>query len=345
MLRYHFPDSEFYDDITKTDFKKWRGQIDVLSAGFPCQPFSVAGKRAGVQDNRYLWTSVLRVITEIEPRWILCENVAGLCSMVLPGQEITLGSSTDLFGENHLYKRIAEEYILEKICGDFEAVGYDVQTFIIPACSVGAPHRRDRLWFLACRREPGKGEIHSRPVTNPVNFRFKGRDSMGGERKTCNERCRNTEEGRTERSEVDNRTRQNDDFTSNSLCRRSDEICSDLQSQESDGEGINGFGKKRSATNTNLNFGQQGRMYPDESTEARMLALMCHTCSTEGFWKEFPTESALCGGDDGLPKELLTIPFSQWRRAAIKALGNSVVPQVVLEIYKAIELTDSLFFT
>ena len=77
ILKYWFPNSEHYEDITKTDFSQWRGRIDILTGGFPCQPFSVAGQRKGADDNRYLWPHMLRAIREIRPTWVIGENVAG----------------------------------------------------------------------------------------------------------------------------------------------------------------------------------------------------------------------------------------------------------------------------
>lgn len=150
VLEYWFPNSISYEDITKTDFKEWRGQIDVLTGGFPCQPFSVAGKRKGAEDNRYLWPHMLRAIREIQPAWIVGENVTGLLSMVQPGKEVDMGGKAHLFEENY---RTREEqlYTIEGICQGLEQAGYSVQTLVIPACAVGAPHRRDRVWIVANR--------------------------------------------------------------------------------------------------------------------------------------------------------------------------------------------------
>lgn len=78
VLDYHFPNSESYEDIKATDFRKWRGKVDVLSGGFPCQPFSTAGIRKGLTDDRYLWPEMLRTIEEIRPTWVVGENVVGL---------------------------------------------------------------------------------------------------------------------------------------------------------------------------------------------------------------------------------------------------------------------------
>lgn len=99
-------------------------QVFLLTGGFPCQSFSCAGKRKGIKDDRYLWPEMFRVIQEVHPRWIIAENVPGLISI-----------------DNGL--------VFERVCLDLENQGYEVQTFIIPACSVNAPHRRDRVWIVA----------------------------------------------------------------------------------------------------------------------------------------------------------------------------------------------------
>nr|MDE5945561.1 DNA cytosine methyltransferase [Rikenella sp.] len=80
VLKYHFPNAEQYTDIRGTNFAVWRGRIDVLTGGFPCQPFSVAGKRLGTDDHRHLWPEMLRAIREIRPRWVVGENVRGILS-------------------------------------------------------------------------------------------------------------------------------------------------------------------------------------------------------------------------------------------------------------------------
>lgn len=148
VLEYWFPDSISYEDITKTDFTEWRGRIDVLTGGFPCQPFSVAGKRKGAEDNRYLWTEMLRAIREIQPTWVVGENVNGLLSMVQPSEEVKMGRTDDLFEENYIY-RTEQQFTIDAICEDLAYAGYSVQPFVIPACAVGAPHRRDRVWIIA----------------------------------------------------------------------------------------------------------------------------------------------------------------------------------------------------
>ena len=151
ILNYWFPNSVSYEDITKTDFRKWRGQIDVLTGGFPCQPFSYAGKRKGRNDERYLWPEMLRAIDEIRPAWVVGENVGGIATMVENGVFTELECDTDLFGAgNDIYRyELRESYTLERICKDLESIQYETQPFLIPDCAVNAPHRRDRIFIVA----------------------------------------------------------------------------------------------------------------------------------------------------------------------------------------------------
>lgn len=127
VLKYHFPSADHYGDIRQLDGTKYRGKIDILTGGFPCQPFSSAGKRRGTDDNRFLWPEMLRVIREIQPAWIVAENVRGITS-------------------------IDNGMVFERVCSELEANGYEVQPFCIPACAVGAPHKRERIWFIANSR-------------------------------------------------------------------------------------------------------------------------------------------------------------------------------------------------
>jgi DNA (cytosine-5)-methyltransferase 1 len=124
VLKYHFPNANAHDDITKTDFTRYAGQIDILTGGFPCQPYSTAGKRLGKEDDRHLWPEMLRAIREVRPRWVVGENVRGLVSW-------------------------NGGLVFDEVQTDLEAEGYEVWAFLLPACAVDAPHRRDRVWFVA----------------------------------------------------------------------------------------------------------------------------------------------------------------------------------------------------
>jgi len=133
VLTKNFPNVQRFTDIKQFDGTPFRGTIDVLSGGFPCQPFSQAGKRQGTEDDRYLWPEMLRVIREVQPQWVVGENVAGL---------ITWNNGM----------------VFEQVCSDLEAEGYEVQPLVIPARAVNAPHKRERLWIIAadanCERLP-----------------------------------------------------------------------------------------------------------------------------------------------------------------------------------------------
>lgn len=148
VLKMHWPESEIYDDIRSITADpnserqlqqegvqqkggRWTGDsVDILTGGFPCQPFSAAGLRRGTADDRHLWPEMLRVIQLTQPTWVIAENVRGILTW-------------------------NEGLVFEQVCTDLEASGYEVQPFIIPAVAVNAPHRRDRVWFVAHRNGPG----------------------------------------------------------------------------------------------------------------------------------------------------------------------------------------------
>jgi len=120
VLAKNFPNTKRFIDIKLFNAKIYNGTIDVISGGFPCQPFSVAGQRKGKADDRYLWEEMLRVIVEVQPQFVVGENVTGIIGMAL-----------------------------DTVLSDLEAQGYTTETFIIPACSKNAWHRRDRVWIIA----------------------------------------------------------------------------------------------------------------------------------------------------------------------------------------------------
>ena len=122
---------------------------DLLTGGFPCQPFSAAGKRRGTKDDRYLWPEMLRVIKEFNPTWIIGENVAGILTMAQQQGDAQVGSETDLFGNKTNTHTEYGRGVVYGIITDLEQIGYSVQPFVIPACAVNAPHRRDRVWIVA----------------------------------------------------------------------------------------------------------------------------------------------------------------------------------------------------
>ena len=146
-----------------------------------CQPFSYAGKRGGREDERYLWPEMLRVISEVRPTWVVGENVAGITTMVEGGVLTEVGEEGTLFGEGDVLHRyeLVQSFTIERICRDLERVGYSVQPMLIPAAAVGAPHRRDRVFILACDNEDPVGE---RLQGEGVCELLRRRDSVAGDR-------------------------------------------------------------------------------------------------------------------------------------------------------------------
>ena len=128
VLNKHWSQIPIYDDIKTINAGKI--SADIVSGGFPCQPFSVAGKQRGKQDDRYLWPEMLRVVTEVKPRWFIGENVSGLIN-------------------------INEGMVLRQVCDDLEKQGFQVQCFVIPASGIGAWHQRKRVWIIGHSYENG----------------------------------------------------------------------------------------------------------------------------------------------------------------------------------------------
>ena len=260
VLKYHFPKSISYHDITKTDFSIHRGNIDILTGGFPCRPYSTAGLRKGKEDERHLFPEMLRAVKEIQPRWIVGENVRGLVSW-------------------------NEGLVFHEVYDDLEREGYEVQSFLIPAASVGAPHQRYRVWFVAYTNNKGRGS-----------------------------RFREVQKENGEISKWDN----NAEFGNSNSWNVADSNCHRLQG------GIP------------TNFDRQ--VPSKEKHDAEYLSIRKQRIRFENF----PTQPSICGGDDGIPRELDSITFPKWRNESIKAYGNAIVPQVAHQIFKAIKEFEEL---
>ena len=255
VLKHHFPDAEQFTDIRTADFARYKGRIDVFTGGFPCQPFSTAGKQKGTEDDRYLWPEMLGVIRVIRPRWVVGENVYGIVSW-------------------------SDGLVFEQVCADLEAEGYEVQPYVLPACGVGAPHQRYRTWFVAHRADAGIEDVRER----------KDKVLSGG-------------------ASADPNGRQ--------LCKR--------------------------------------RMYKDRPEKTERYTGSRHPRCDRQTWRNFPTQSPVRRGDDGLsdwldfdavfegiPTPRRAKAYNRWREQAIKAYGNAVVPQVVLQIFETINEYEAL---
>lgn len=191
---------------------------------------------------------MLDVIRTVRPRWVVGENVYGIVNW-------------------------SEGLVFEQVCADLEAAGYEVQPYIIPACGVGAPHRRDRCWFVA---HPDGDRRRKRP----------------NEQKPLPECVGTSDAG---------------NGVENGIVAYSDR----QRCEECNASGQSGHTQGRTTQE-----GDAKRRIPD--------------------WNGFPTQPPVCGGDDGFPGELAGIAFPLWRREAVKACGNAIVPQVALQIFETI---------
>jgi DNA (cytosine-5)-methyltransferase 1 len=294
VLRYHFPEAEGHGDITQTDFTKYANRIDIVTGGFPCQPFSVAGKRKGTDDERHLWPEMLRSIREIKPTYVVGENVLGLVNW-------------------------DGGVVFEQVQLDLENEGYEVQAYILPACGKNAPHKRYRVWFVA--------------------YSDSNRKMVQRGNRNSNDEKRNGEKEVQERK--------------NKLVRTK-------EPSSKDASNVNGNGQNERNSKHEINTGKRGF---DAFGKANPTALHSngaeqsgeHFCKTwQGksngsdsgigfdFFENFPTQPPICNGDDGLSERLDSITFSKWRELSIESGGNAIVPQIALEIFKAIEQTTQI---
>jgi DNA (cytosine-5)-methyltransferase 1 len=269
VLKKHWKGAKIYGDIreliadtermrklqpkgSKQDIRERACDCFILTGGFPCQPFSQAGKRKGTSDNRYLWKEMLRVIQLTKPQWVIAENVRGILT-------------------------IEQGMVFEQVCLDLEGEGYKVQPFIIPAVAVNAPHRRDRVWFVAYS----------------VNNNDRGRGEQDRETYEISGEC-------------------GEALYSRLPCRADENNAPDTEHKRPQG-GV-----------------QPGELIKQGGRE------------NEGWEQNWLTvASRICILDDGLPVKLDGFELSKPRHRVerLKALGNSIVPQVAVEIMKGIRLS------
>ena len=255
VLHHYWPNAEQFTDIKKSNFTKYANRIDVLTGGFPCQPYSSAGKRLGKEDDRHLWPEMLRAIKEIQPRWIVGENVYGLVNW-------------------------SGGLVFHEVQADLEAEGYEVFPYLLPAVSVNAPHRRDRIWFVAFKDTISNGFIQRESEQEGAEVRQFGDISTRG---------------------INRFYLQKGDVADTNLQRR------------------NKFKFTNFANKQERQYSKKDSFRKPES------------------WRNFPSVSPVRFRNDGIPDRLDSITFSKWRNESIKAGGNAIVPQVVYQIFKAIE--------
>lgn len=373
ILKHYWSKAISYADITTTDFSIHRGTIDILTGGFPCQPYSSAGKRLGKEDDRHLWPEMLRAIGEISPRYVVGENVRGL---------------TNWNGG----------LVFDEVQADLEAKGYEVLPFLLPACAVNAPHRRDRIWFIAY--SPGYGSNRtSKQTSGEVKRSNRHEAKQSIERSKVRLASDSASKGREEREQIrgqqdtketgtgmefwPERFSENGNVTdtlnerfprqgeqsiggekevakfsvlqrattnSNSSTKGSSGKSGETESNRSkdDDEPRSGRAERKQHFGRGELLQHASDSYSIERCERRMHTTECKTserhissCNARSHKRstldQFPTQSPVCNGDDGLSARLDGITFSKWRNESIKAGGNAIVPQVAHQIFKAIE--------
>ena len=304
VLKYYWPNAYHHGDIKTLNYDTinveltnrfgagWRNDDIIITGGFPCQPYSLAGKRLGKEDDRHLWPEMLRVIREVKPTWVVGENVFGLINW-------------------------NGGLVFDEVQTDLEAEGYEVQPYVLPACGVNAPHKRDRVWFVARRNNESRQERTS-------NRKREGCEQTR-ERNLLRSRPRSISEIRT---------------ITNSESQQSERMRSDeresCQSQQRE-SGRMGCESNTKPDVTNSNSGRQSSEEHGQEKSGWLTEK-----SLPNDWENFPTQPPVHNGDDGLSSRLVGITFPRWRNESIKAMGNAIVPQVALQIFKAIEKYNNL---
>jgi len=285
ILHHYWPNAEQFTDITKSDFTKYANRIDVLTGGFPCQPYSMAGKRLGKEDDRHLWPEMLRAIREIKPRWVVGENVFGLINW-------------------------SEGLVFHEVQTDLENEGYEVQPYVLPAAGVNAPHRRDRVWFVAY-----SNNCTTRPSGSSNRFNREGSNNYNEQKEWGEQTEQHIRYGDVSRDVI------------NSNYAR----------------GSAGLGQVRESCDTGNEFiadtestGLQTRIDGQRKVKPRRG----NSTMGQRQWSRFPSVAPICNGDDGISDRLDSITFPKWRNESIKAGGNAIVPHVVYQIFKAIAEYD-----
>lgn len=305
VLEYYWPEAYHHDDIHTLTYEKiiqqseWQPEHPtIVVGGFPCQPYSSAGKRLGKEDERHLWPEMLRVIREVSPDWVVGENVRGL---------------TNWNGG----------LVFDEVQSDLEAQGYEVLPFLLPAGSVNAPHRRDRIWFVAHANR----SRHDR-----------GRQCQNGEspeRTLCKDF---QNDGNKVWSEASTRGSVIAD-TQSQRCREAG--CDQCRSSQW-GSGIS---HEWNASNPNcqgLSVGIRPGLGSISNQAGPPTGRQFARTFTKTDWREFPTQPPVRSRNDGFPSELSGITLSKHRTESIKAYGNAVVPQVVYQVFQAINQYNTL---
>ena len=315
VLKKHWPEVPIYDDVRTID-TNGLGKIDLICGGFPCQPWSVAGNQRGAEDDRDLWPAMVALVEELRPQWLIGENVRGFVNE-------SLGLQRSLF--------------------DLESIGYQAVPFIIPACAVDAPHRRDRVWIVANAdggRQPRRGEheeqSHKTAPTGQVIAHADGQSEPDGTQHEQRMVGDATSEGPYASAQARVHSGKKSAGTWDAELKRRGENVADTERK---GEGRRGVSGPREDKNKN-GKGSSGQL----GGHGEAMANPKHQRH-----KERMQPKAIGNGSGQVPTEAR--PEEWWavepdvgrvahgvpnRVDRLKCLGNAVVPQVVEQIGQAI---------
>ena len=323
VLKKNYPNVPIEGDIKNVKGREF--EADIIVGGFPCQPFSVAGKQKGRDDNRYLWPEMFRLIKEIKPEFVIGENVQGLVNL-----------------QNGM--------VLRQVQDDLEGEGFEVQCFLIPASGIGAWHQRFRVWIVAHSKHNGYLAAESRCNEKKNRDEKKNGEDINTSRKSIG----TSANGETNKGYERSNGYGNDEDVSNTESIGTGR-CRDID-QEEGREGSISTQSNGTHANVSYTIGQlsDGCSSTTRDSEAELIRLECNegwhwnqvrsevercseqSKSTNRTWWQI--ESDLCGVPNGISREL-----DKDRASRIKSLGNAIVPQMARIFGLAIKkvLSDS----
>ncbi len=329
VLQKHWKGVKIYNDvkeITKEILESDGVELpDIITGGFPCQPFSVAGKQKGTSDDRHLWPEMFRIIQELKPRWVIGENVKGLVNL-------------------------QDGMVFETVCTDLEGEGYEVRAFNIPAAGVGAPHRRERIWIVAHAKRYNKtdeirrGDEEERRIqeehrqddsssrltsgTSSIRQSNNRHEDMEDSRRTLQSRTELREKNEDEVGEgyANQHQRSGSPSESNvadTYARLSNGTYEEVQSRgqtfDTSSEGINDVANTESS-----NRHDNEAVTRDGGSQAQEVF---------GDGGSVPGESTWWHTEPDVGRVAHGVPGRVYR---LKGLGNSIIPKIAEEIGKAI---------
>ena len=277
VLQKHWKGVKIYNDVKELkgqEVIKEHGTIDLITGGFPCQPFSIAGSRKGTNDNRHLWPEMFRLIKELKPRWVIGENVRNIIS-------------------------IQDGMVFENVCTDLEGEGYEVRAFNIPAAGIGAPHKRERIWIVANSRR-----------TLRERSKFQGENANESKQENANQYQRSSS------TSTDNVADTNTRLSNGSI-----------EEVQSGGQTFDTSSQRTDVAYT-YSQRQQEQCGPESIQKERNEPQRSSSQEGHTGWEFEPDVGRVANGISG-------------RVHRLKALGNSIVPQIAKEIGRAIMIAEA----